>query len=52
MFKLLKEVKWVVMMEALIVYQRGWRATLAKSHEVAKLELPRAWEPLDKSKPS
>ena len=52
MFKLLKEVKWVVMMEALIVYQRGWRATLAKSHEAAKLELPRAWEPLDKSKPS
>ena len=52
MFKLLKEVKWVVMMEALIVYQRGWRATLAKSHKATKLELPRAWEPLDKSKPS
>ena len=52
MFKLLKEVKWVVMMEALILYRQRWRATLAQSHEAVKLELPRAWEPLDRSKPS
>ena len=37
-------------MEALIVYRREWRATLAGSHETVKLELPRAWEPLDKLK--
>ena len=42
MFKLLKEVKWVLMMEALILYRRGWRATLTRSHEAVKLELPRA----------
>ena len=42
MFKLLKEVKWVVMMEVVILYWRGWRATLAQSHEAVKLELPRA----------
>ena len=52
MFKLLKELKWVVMMEALIVYRQGWRATLAWNHKVAKLELPRAWEPLDRPKRS
>ena len=51
MFKLLKEVKWVVMMEALILYRRGWRATLTRSHEAAKLELPTTWKPLDRSKP-
>ena len=34
------------------MYRRGWRATLAGSNEVVKLELPRAWEPLDRSKPS
>ena len=34
------------------MYQRGWRATLAESNEVVKLELLRAWEPLNKLKPS
>ena len=34
------------------LYRRGWRSTLAGSHENPKLELPRAWEPLDNSKPS
>ena len=29
----------------------GVRATLAGSNEAPKLELPRAWEPLDRSKP-
>ena len=32
-------------------YQRGWQVTLAGSNETIKLELPRAWEPLDSSKP-
>ena len=27
----------------------GWRATLAESNEDLKLDLPRAWEPLDRS---
>ena len=27
----------------------GWRSTLAWSNEDLKLELPRAWEPLDRS---
>ena len=31
---------------------QGWKATLAGSNEAVKLELPRAWEPLDRSKPS
>ena len=34
------------------MYRRGWKATLARSNEDPKLELPRAWEPLDRSKPS
>ena len=34
------------------MYRRGWRATLAESNKAVKLELPRAWEPLDRSKPS
>ena len=38
------------------MYWRGWRATLTESNEAVKLELPRelprAWELLDKSKPS
>ena len=33
------------------MYQRGWTVTLAGSNENLKLELPRAWEPLDRSKP-
>ena len=32
--------------------QRGCCNTLAESNEDFKLELPRAWEPLDSSKPS
>ena len=32
-------------------YRWGWIATLAGSNEVVKLELPRAWEPLDRLKP-
>ena len=32
--------------------RQGWKATLAESNETIKLELPRAWEPLDKLKPS
>ena len=35
-----------------MMYWRGWRATLTGSNEAVKLELPRAWEPLDRSKPS
>ena len=31
---------------------RDWMATLARSNENIKLELPRAWEPLDNSGPS
>ena len=34
------------------MYQRGWTVTLAGSNENLKLELPRAWEPLDRSNPS
>ena len=34
------------------MYRREWRATLAGSNEAVKLELLRAWEPLDRSKPS
>ena len=30
----------------------GWRATLARSNETIKLELSRAWESFDRSKPS
>ena len=40
------------MMEALIAYRRGWRATLVGSYKTVKLELPRAWEPLHRLKPS
>ena len=32
--------------------RRGRRATLVKGNEVVKLKLPKAWEPLDRSKPS
>ena len=32
-----------------ILYRRGWRATLAGSNEDPKLELSRAWEPLDRT---
>ena len=32
-----------------LFYRRGWRATLAGSNEDPKLELPRVWEPLDRS---
>ena len=32
--------------------RRGLMTTLAKSNEAVMLELPRAWEPLDRSKPS
>ena len=32
--------------------QWGWMTTLAGSNEAIMLELPRAWEPLDRSKPS
>ena len=42
-------VVWKVVMRR---YRRGWTATLAESNEAVKLELPRAWEPLDKLKPS
>ena len=38
--------------EFLKIYRWGSIATVARSNEVVKLELPRAWEPLDKSKPS
>ena len=31
--------------------RRGWMATPAGSNENIKLEIPRAWEPLDSSKP-
>ena len=34
------------------MYRWGWRATLVWSNESVKLELPRAWEPLDRLKPS
>ena len=34
------------------MYRQGWRATFAGSNEAIKLELPRAWELLDRSKPS
>ena len=40
------------MKPTLMRYQRGWKATLAGSNEASKLELPRSWEPLDRSKPS
>ena len=33
------------------MYRRGWKATFAGINEAVKLELPRAWEPLDRSKP-
>ena len=39
------EMLWKVVM---LRYQRGWIATLARSNEVDKLELSRAWDPLDK----
>ena len=32
--------------------QKGCCNTLAESNKAFKLELPRAWEPLDNSKPS
>ena len=35
-----------------LFYRRGWGATLVGSNEDPKLELPRVWELLDKSKPS
>ena len=35
-----------------MIYQRGWSPTLAESNEAPKLELARAWEPLDRSRPS
>ena len=31
------------------ILSAGWRTTLAGSNEDPKLELPRAWEPLDRS---
>ena len=30
----------------------GWMTTIARSNEAVMLELPMAWEPLDRSKPS
>ena len=33
----------------LMKHRRGWITTLAGSNEAPKLELPRAWEPLDRS---
>ena len=33
-------------------YRRGFLITLVGRNETTKLELPRAWEPLDTSKPS
>ena len=35
---------------AMMKYWRGWQSTLAGSNESSKLELPKAWEPLDRSK--
>ena len=35
-----------------MIYQWGWWPTLAESNEAPKLELARAWEPLDRSQPS
>ena len=32
-------------------YRWGWIGTLVGSNETPKLELPRAWEPLDRLKP-
>ena len=40
------------MMKVMIMDRQGLRATLAGSNEAVKLELLRAWEPLDRSKPS
>ena len=33
----------------LMILQPGWWITPAENNEALKLELPRAWEPLDKS---
>ena len=41
-----------MMMKIMTMDRRGWRATLAGSNEAVKVELPKAWEPLDRSKPS
>ena len=40
------------MMTIQLLKQQGCCNTLAKNNEDLKLELPRAWEPLDSSKPS
>ena len=34
------------------LYQWKWKAALVRSSEDPKLELPKAWEPLNRSKPS
>ena len=41
-----------MMMKIMTMDRWGWKATLARSNEAIKLELPRAWEPLAKLKPS
>ena len=47
----IKEVNKMRWKEVLLIYRRGWTATLAGSNEATYLELPRAWEPLDRSNP-
>lgn len=36
-------------LKILMIFWRGWTFTLVRSNKAHKLELPRAWEPLDKS---
>ena len=50
--KLGNEVKQNHMERVKMRYWRGCLITLVGRNETTKLELPRAWEPLDTSKPS
>ena len=43
--------RWKHRQALMVRYRRGWWTTLAGRYETPKLELPRAWEPLDRSEP-
>ena len=44
----LREEEYLMRKIILLIYWRGWTATLAGSNEADKLELSRAWKPLDR----
>ena len=49
--KISSEERWKHRQALMVRYRRGWWTTLAGRYGTPKLELPRAWEPLDRSEP-